>query len=98
MDWSLFMDTQLGTGECDLFCWMELCFRHTHTHTHTHTHIYIYIDKMKSHIMCYPHATERPMKSFLADGTRCFTNQKVTIWRRQKYNIKSQRQKKKHKH
>src|SRR4029434_4249160 len=45
MDWSLFMDTQLGTGECDLFCRMRLCFtethrKHTHrdTHTHTHTH------------------------------------------------------------
>src|SRR4029434_4543210 len=38
MDWSLFMDTQLGMGECDLFCWMELCFRHTQTNTHTHKH------------------------------------------------------------
>ena len=37
MDWSLFMDTQLGTGECDLFCWMELFFMHTQTNTHTPT-------------------------------------------------------------
>src|SRR4029434_8624593 len=62
---SLFMDTQLGMGECDLFCWMELFFMHTqtHTHTHTHTHTNKQTNKQKhTHTLSHIHTNKHTHK------------------------------------
>src|SRR4029434_10595200 len=72
MDWSLFMDTQLGTGECDLLCWMKLYFTHTHTQTHTHTHTQTHT-QTHTHIvtgvlgLCYTHAPACPGVNQIGD-------------------------------
>src|SRR4029434_6585925 len=77
MDWSLFMDTQLDTGEFDLFCRMRLCFtethRNTHTHTHPHTHTPTHTHTHNhtkththSHTHSHTHTRARPLQSSIS--------------------------------
>src|SRR4029434_3458020 len=87
MDWSLFMDTQLDTGEFDLFCRMRLCFtethRNTHTHTHQHTHTPTHTHTQKhahthTHTSTHTH-TQQHNKTHTYQQAHTHTNTKQAI-------------------
>src|SRR4029434_5097855 len=80
MDWSLFMDTQLDTGEFDLFCRMRLCFTethgNTHTHTHTTTHTHTHNTTLHTHTPPHTHTHTTTQK------THTYFSDSITLWSR----------------